>query len=246
MEKSDEPYSRFHDETPISTISGSSPPPMYSPSQDNSSVDQQQVENCPRTKRLATVGMVVSCLLLLFGIITTILGNTHDQPFWGREMGTSCSAGTSAWVPILGIIAAGLGLGSLRYGNQNNKDCFLISYFIMCIVSALASFVLIIFTCFCMANASDFLDPSNAALITFEVFVLLGALTNMIVFIVSSSFMCEDWCGKTNGACSTVVCIPSHLASGNGERPISVPPGAQVIFLPSNIQENVPAQTNAP
>jgi len=246
MEKSGEPYSQFQNETPTNTLPRSSPPPMYSPVQPNFSVDQQMAENCRRKKRLATVEMVISCILLLFGITSTILGNIgyNMAPHFSQ-----CITGTNIWAPVLGIIAAGLGLGALRYDNYN-RGCLLISHFVMCIISALAFGILIIISSFCIVGASYWLrfddyyyyrgrttNDVPKALIAFEASILIGALANMIANIVSSSYMCRYWCGKTNGAGSTVIYIPSQVASGNGAmQAISVPPGAQVIFLPSNNQ----------
>jgi len=228
---------------------------MYSPPQNNFSVDQKISENFRRTKRLATVEMVLSCLLLLFGIIATILA-TVDL-FWRTAI---CAVvGVSIWAPVLGIIAAGLGLGALRYENYS-RNCLLVSHFVMCIISALASFILVIFTCFCITGASYWIQdkqfynsyydrhtPSGLTetLLAFEVIILIGALANMIANIVSSTFMCKYWCGMKNGP-STLVYIPQQVASGYGaKQAISLPPGAQVIFFPSNNQEgHVPVQTN--
>jgi len=254
MEKSAEHYSHFQNETPTNTLPRSSPPPSYSPTQHNFFIDQKNAENCRRTKRVATVEMVVSCLLLIFGIITTILATT------GYYWGGSCIMGTSIWAPVLGIIAAGLGLGALKY-NDHSRDCLLISHFVMCIISALASGILVIFASICIASTSSWLYYYNRypddydfrhtptgvpeALMAFEVFILIGALTNMIANIVSSAFMCQYWCGRKSGA-GTVVYIPSQLATGNGQmQAISLPPGAQVIFLPANNQDtHLPVQAH--
>jgi len=255
MEKSGEPYCQFQDETPTNTLSRSSPPPMYSPPQHNYSVDQQVAKNCRRTKRLATVGMVISCLLLLFGIVSIVLGNIGD--IWNPSVNPGTMS-SSIWAPVLGIITSGLGLGALRYGNYS-RSCLLIAHFVMCIISALASGILVIFTCICIADTSNWLGYYKSylyydhtpiglpeALMAFQVFILIGALANMIGNIVSSAFICKYWCGRKIGAQSTVVYIPSQVATGNGQmQAISLPPGAQVIFLPPNNQENnVPVQTN--
>ena len=89
------------------------------------------------------------------------------------------------------------------------------------------------------------------ALIAFEVFILIGALINLIANIVSTAFICQYWCGRKNGAGTTVVYIPSQGAAGNGPmQAISLPPGSQVIFLPSNNTgtpgAHVPVQTHVP
>jgi len=251
MEKSAQLYSHFQNETPTNILPRPTPPPSYSPPQHNFSIDQKIAENCRRTKRLAIVEMVISCILLLFGIVSIILA-TNDWWFWT----SSCVMGTSIWAPVLGIIAAGLGLGALKY-DDHSRSCLLISHFVMCIISALASGILVIFASFCIATTSDWLylhnnnfgyDPRRTpgvmeALMAFEVFILIGALINMIANIVSSAFMCQYWCGRKNGT-GTIIYIPSQLASGNGTmQAISLPPGAQVIFLPANNQDShVPVQ----
>jgi len=256
MEKSGDFYSQYQNVAPTNTLPPSTYLPTYDQSQRNFLVDQKVAENCRRTKRLATVEMMVSCLLLLFGIISTILG-TIDQ-WWV----TICVVlGASIWAPVFGIIAAGLGLGALRY-DDHSRSCLLISHFVMCIFSALASGILVIFSSICISITSNWLSynkndhyyPSNyyrtpngvpEALMAFDVIILLGAITNMIANIVSLAFICQYLCGRKNGA-GTVVYIASQVATGNGAMPaISLPPGAQVIFLPSNTNTHF-VQTQVP
>jgi len=204
-----------------------------------------EAKNYGHSKKLAIVGMVFSCVALLFGIMGIGFGSVTAQ---------YCCAASSyifaeIWVPIIGIICAGLGLGALKRGGYNGR-CLLTSHFVMCIINAIAFLVLTVHAGIVFGTVADSLqrysyETSYRSSIwvfcaglqcAIEILLTFIAGANLITNIVSAAFICRYWCGKGSaGQANTIVYVPSQIQGGNGPmQMIVLPPGSQISFLPSS------------
>lgn len=145
-----------------------------------------------RSKVLVIVQLILSVTILIVGMTATGFGSK----LWFRPYTELCVKGTTIWVPVLGIVTSGLGLGALKYGNYSTK-CLPVAHFVMCIISAVASAVLMIRACVCLFWSSDLSRNSWSydecvrrgyygcippglvkTLVSCEALILVGALTH--------------------------------------------------------------------
>jgi len=194
--------------------------------------------------------MVLSCVALLFGILGIGFGFVTIQ---------YCCAAASyifaeIWVPIIGIICAGLGLGALKRGGYNGR-CLLTSHFVMCIISAIAFGIMAIHAGLVLGSVADTLGRYSWSMVrenetrsriwvacarvqyVIEILLILVGVANFVTNIVSAAFICRFWCGKGSaapGQANTIVYVPAQIQGGNGPvQMIVLPPGSQISFLPS-------------
>jgi len=223
---------------------------------DNVAFEKTNIDYSLKSKKLAIVQMVVSCSILVLGVIAACLG-THFLIFYFI---TASSGGSHIWASIIGIVSSGLGLGALRYGKYG-RPCLLIAHFVMCIMSCIG------FTIIIVAAIQLFLSPAlfvfwdendnvleyseaiRISAIILQSLILIGAMINFIASIIAPAFICRYWCGKSDGEPTTIY-ILSQIGGGNGPlQAITVPPGSQVIFLstlPTHGQtEKVPLEETA-
>jgi len=217
-------------------------------------------------KTLVGVEMALSIFLILFEAIIDIMvasSQSSDSP-------VPCFMGSGIWVGILGVITAGLGFGAFRsmYGNK----CLMVANFVMCIICAVADGIMIIFAGICLGTLPHLMrgsyewnsierhsifketSPDTVSLIrgliALEAFILLAAIAHLISSIVSTAFICRNWC---QGSQPTVAVVYLGNANGtSGTNPttgeidpcrIAVPSGAQqyVILFPNGTQAVLPS-----
>jgi len=193
-----------------------------------------------------------------------------------------CAIGTGIWVGLLGVITAGLGFGAFRsmYGNK----CLIVANFVMCIICTVADGIMIIFAGICLSSLPYLMrgsyewntmerhsifkeaSPDTVALvrglIALESFILLVAIAHLISCIVSTAFICRNWCqgsqptvavvyfpgNGTGGANTTGEIDPCRIAvpSGAQQYVILLPNGTQALLPPSSIQTQAPQQQYQP
>jgi hypothetical protein len=242
MIKTEEPYSKFNNDT----TDGSAAPtpfPTYTPPPGPADMEKRIIQTQRRARHLATVEMIIAAIIIVFGIISTVL----SRVYWSPYLFECTASGANIWAPILGIIAAGLGLGTFKRGGFNNNKCLLMGHFVMSIIVAVADGILIIFTSPCLAASRWMIevayDPECRimcpppgmveSIIAMQIVILLGAIAHMIACIVSSAFICRYWCccGRNTGG-PTVLYIPNQTTGSDGAmQAINVPAGAQIILV---------------
>jgi len=205
-------------------------------------------------RRLVLMELILALAMIFFeSIIDGVTSTSRLLPYHPGP----CSLGTGIWVGILGLITAGLGWGAFRTPHGNK--CLMVANFVMSIISAVADGVMIIFAGICLGTLpwytrgsyeynSDigrtiFREASaetvalGRGLMAAESFLLLAAITHLISSIVSTAFICRNWCQESQPAVA-VVYYPTGanqpIGNGNETDPcrIAVPSGAHVIFVP--------------
>lgn len=130
--------------------------PSYSNVDCNQAFDPQRLEvehvssdaavKCQSSlKILARFELTLAIFMLLLEAIILIIINQYEH---GPQVSTPCGLGTGAWIGVMGIVNASLGLGALR--SPNGSKCLLVSHFILSVMSAVADGVLIMFTAICL------------------------------------------------------------------------------------------------
>jgi len=223
--------------TPIQSINIQSHEPSERSS--TSDLDSKSLEY-RRSEFLAVTKMAASVGILLFGIISLSL--TKGFIYYNEV--ERCASGTSIWTSILGIATASLGLWILRHGGKRILSIF---HFVMSMMCAVVFVVLVVSSCICASSVYDKLHISGfansyqfgapAALLGFEICVILFGFINVAANFATVVYVCIEWCDKGEASrTATVVYLPRSQSldgSDHGSiQAISVPQGSQVIFLP--------------
>lgn len=166
-----EKFSKFENETAptLQTTMPSSNSQIYKNQQNQTyPMNQTLSEHGRRSKLLAIIEMVISCILLVVGAVSIAVATNFGPYYYTTSIFV---LGTKIWAPVLGIISAGLGLGVFRKSNLVNR-CLLTAHFVMCIISSVAFGILCVL-------ASTYIASGLFWLLTiFEVITILCALTN--------------------------------------------------------------------
>jgi len=206
-------------------------------------------------KMLVRVEMILAILMIVF---EAIMDGAISEAEFGYGPGRfGCSLGTGVWVGVLGVIAAGLGFGAFR--TSHGHKCTMVAHFVMSIICAVADGILVIFASICLSGLPYMMrgsytwdrergtsvfkesSPETVAmvrgLIALESFLLLAAIVHFISSIISTAFICRNWCQGSEPQIAVV-----YLPGAGGRQPegnetaadpyrIAVPSGVHVIFV---------------
>jgi len=110
---------------------------------------------------------------------------------------------TPVWLGILFIVASSLGVGASRV--PSGLRCPLIAYFVLLIIGIVLTPILIGFTSFWTSVSNYYCSNDGGTLcsfVTLNVFLLIFGITEMILSIVSTAFLCYNWnCCSCCGRC---------------------------------------------
>jgi hypothetical protein len=116
------------------------PPAHYGTTMPNTTTgngtEAKNLKQWKNSKRLCWALLIISIVTLILEIIGAGISGVHLDWLLGRFI-------AGVWLAALGVISASLGLRAFRNAHQSSK-CWTITHFVMCILSTIAYFILLL------------------------------------------------------------------------------------------------------